>query len=91
MASPTRHPRAPFTTPPHGAQNPARSHPAVASLAQKLGVSPQRLAVAWLLSKGPQVIVIVGAARSASIEDSALAAELVLDAEAIAEIDEATA
>jgi aryl-alcohol dehydrogenase-like predicted oxidoreductase len=44
-----------------------------------------------LLSKGPQVIVIVGAARSASIEDSALAAELVLDAEAIAEIDEATA
>ena len=80
-----------IAAPPHGARDLARRHPAVASLAQKLGVSPQRLAVAWLLSKGPQVIVIVGAARSASIEDSALAAELVLDAEAIAEIDEATA
>ena len=80
-----------IAAPPHGARDLARRHPAVASLAQKLGVSPQRLAVAWLLSKGPQVIVIVGAARCASIEDSALAAELVLDAEAIAEIDEATA
>ena len=69
----------------------ARRHPAVAGLAERLGVSPQQLAVAWLLSKGPQLIVIVGASRAASIEDSARAADLELDADHIAQIDEATA
>ena len=69
----------------------ARRHPAVASLAEQLDVSPQQLAVAWLLSKGPQVIVIVGASRAASIENSARAAHLELDANHIAQIDEATA
>ena len=52
-------------------------------------MSPQQLAVAWLLSKGPQVLVIVGASRAASIEDSARAAELELDAAHVAHIDEA--
>ena len=75
--------------PPHGARELARRHPAVASLAEGLGVSPQQLALAWLLSKGPQVIVIVGASRAASIEDSARAAEFELDAGHIAQIDEA--
>ena len=68
----------------------ARRHPVVASLAEGLGVSPQQLAVAWLLSKGPQVLVIVGASRAASIEDSARAAELELDAAHVARIDEAS-
>ena len=67
----------------------ARRHPVIASLAAALGVSPQQLALAWLLSKGPQVIVIVGASRAASIEDSARAAEFELDAGHIAQIDEA--
>jgi len=40
-------------------------------LAERHGVSPQRLVVAWLLAKGPHVLVIVGASRAASIEDSA--------------------
>ena len=68
-----------------------RRHPTVAGLAEQFGVSPQQLAVAWLLNKGPQVIVIVGASRAASIEDSARAADLELDADHIAQIDEATA
>ena len=68
----------------------ARRHPAVASLAEVLSVSPQQLAVAWLLSKGPQVLVIVGASRAASIEDSARAAEFELDAAHVARIDEAS-
>ena len=54
-------------------------------------MSPQRLVVAWLLAKGPHVLVIVGASRAASIEDSARAAELELDAGDIAQIDAATA
>ncbi|MCZ6592023.1 MAG: aldo/keto reductase [Alphaproteobacteria bacterium] len=56
-----------------------------------MGVSPQQVAVAWLLSKGPQVLVIVGASRAASIEDSARAAQLELDANDIALIGEAIA
>jgi pyridoxine 4-dehydrogenase len=80
-----------IAAPPHGARDLARRHPAVASLAERLGVSPQQLAVAWLLSRGPHVLVIVGASRAASIEDSARAAELELDADDIAHIDEAAA
>lgn len=80
-----------IAAPPHGARDLARRHPAVARLAERHGVSPQRLVVAWLLAKGPHVLVIVGASRAASIEDSARAAELELDAGDIAQIDAATA
>ena len=54
-------------------------------------MSPQRLVVAWLLAKGPHVVVIVGASRAATIEDSARAAELELSTGDIAQIDTATA
>ena len=47
----------------------------------------KRLVLAWLLSKGQHMIVIVGASRTASIEDSARAADLELDASDLAEID----
>ena len=46
--------------------------------------------VAWLLSKGPHVLVIVGASRAAAIEDSAPAADLELDASDLARLDAAT-
>ena len=54
-------------------------------------MSPQRLVVAWLLAKGPHVLVIVGASRAATIEDSARAADLELDASDLAQIDAVTA
>ena len=65
--------------------------PRLRAFAERHGVSPQRLVVAWLLAKGPHVLVIVGASRTASIEDSARAAELELDAGDLAQIDAATA
>ena len=75
----------------HRAGDLARRHPAVARLAERHGVSPQRLVLAWLLAKGPQVLVIVGSSRAATIEDSAGAADLELDAGDVANIDAASA
>ncbi|MDE0229641.1 MAG: aldo/keto reductase, partial [Spirochaetaceae bacterium] len=74
-----------------GAGNLARRHPDIARLAEHRGVSPQRLVLAWLLAKGAHVLVIVGASRAATIEDSARAADLDLDAGDVARIDAATA
>ena len=80
-----------IAAPPHGARDLAQRHPAVARLAERHGVSPQRLVLAWLLAKGPHVLVIVGASRTATIADSARAADFALDAGDRARIDAATA
>ena len=42
------------------------------------GVSPQQVALAWMLAKSPRVVPIPGASRPESIRDSARAADLVL-------------
>jgi aryl-alcohol dehydrogenase-like predicted oxidoreductase len=49
-----------------------------ASVAQAHGVSPQQVALAWMLAKSPHVIPIPGASRPESIKDSARAADLTL-------------
>ncbi|QFZ23719.1 aldo/keto reductase [Saccharothrix syringae] len=51
------------------------------------GVSPQRVCLAWMLAKAPQVVPIPGASRPASITDSAAAAELELSAEELRRLD----
>ncbi|MGW4890837.1 aldo/keto reductase [Kitasatospora sp. NPDC004240] len=53
-------------------------------IAAERGVSPQRVALAWLLAHSPAIVPIPGARRPASIRDSARAAELTLDAEEMA-------
>ncbi|MGW5422112.1 aldo/keto reductase [Streptomyces sp. NPDC003943] len=53
------------------------------------GVSPQRVALAWLLARpGGHVLPIPGASRPETARDSALAAELRLTAEELAELGE---
>jgi aryl-alcohol dehydrogenase-like predicted oxidoreductase len=59
---------------------------AFASVGAELGVSAQQVALAWELSLGESVIPIPGASRPASIEDSALASELVLSPEQLARL-----
>ena len=49
-----------------------------ARIAEAHGVSPQRVALAWMLAKSPQVIPIPGASRPESVQDSAQAPELTL-------------
>ena len=51
----------------------------LAAVAGRHGVSPQRVALAWLLSLSPVMIPIPGASRPASVRDSAAATELDLD------------
>ncbi len=47
--------------------------PFLQQLADVHGVSPQRIALAWVLTKAPNVIPIPGASRPATIVDSAQA------------------
>jgi aryl-alcohol dehydrogenase-like predicted oxidoreductase len=56
----------------------AGQHGAVRAAAEAHGVSPQRVALAWLLALSPAVIPIPGASRPQSIEDSVRAIELEL-------------
>lgn len=58
-----------------------------ANIAEKHGVSPQRVCLAWMLAKSPVVVPIPGASRPETIRDSAAAPELALSAEEIAELD----
>ncbi|WP_019070083.1 aldo/keto reductase [Streptomyces hokutonensis] len=60
-----------------------------AKIAEKHGVSPQRVCLAWMLAKSPVVVPIPGSSRPETIRDSAAAPELTLSAEEFAELDAA--
>jgi aryl-alcohol dehydrogenase-like predicted oxidoreductase len=62
-------------------------HAAFGEIAAAHGVSPQRVALAWMLAKAPVVIPIPGASRPESIIDSAQAPELELSAGELARLD----
>lgn len=61
---------------------------AFGQVADKHGVSPQRVCLAWLLALSPRVIPIPGASRPESIRDSAAATELRLDDEDLAALND---
>jgi aryl-alcohol dehydrogenase-like predicted oxidoreductase len=65
---------------PRAAEAPAE-HAPVRAIARARGVSPQRVALAWLLSLSPCVIPIPGASRPESILDSVQAVDLELTQE----------
>ncbi len=56
-------------------------------VAERHGVSPQRVCLAWHLAKAPVVIPIPGASRPETIQDSAQADGLTLSAEELASLD----
>jgi aryl-alcohol dehydrogenase-like predicted oxidoreductase len=56
-------------------------HPVVADIADSRGVSPHAVVLAWVLARGPNVIVIPGARTAEHAVDSTGAADLVLTAE----------
>ena len=60
------------------ASDAAGGHDAVRQAAYAHGVSPQQVALAWLLSLSPSIIPIPGASRPESIEDSVRALDLEL-------------
>jgi aryl-alcohol dehydrogenase-like predicted oxidoreductase len=65
-------------------------HDSFARVAQRHGVSSQRVCLAWQLSLSPTVIPIPGASRPESITDSTLAAELVLSGDELATLSGVT-
>ena len=66
------------------AKNLGTSMSEFARIAQRRGVSPQRVALAWALAKDPCVIPIPGASRPESILDSVAAIDLELGPEDLA-------
>lgn len=67
----------------------AAGHDPVAAAAEAHGVSPQRVALAWLLALSPAIVPIPGARRVETITDSIAAAELELEEDEIAAISRA--
>ncbi len=63
----------------------------VKSVAGRHKVSPARVALAWLLATGDDIVPIPGAKRRATLTDSMAAAELVLTADDLSELDAARA
>lgn len=71
-----------------GAKDLGSTYAGFAEVGDAHGVSPQQVCLAWELSLSPRVIVIPGASRPASIQDSAAAAGLELTED---ELDRLTA
>jgi aryl-alcohol dehydrogenase-like predicted oxidoreductase len=65
----------------------ADQHPAFAEVAERRGVSAQRVALAWELAQSSVVIPIPGAKRPESITDSAAAADLELTEDELSLLD----
>ncbi|MFF0764917.1 oxidoreductase [Streptomyces sp. NPDC003737] len=56
-------------------------------VAARLEASPQQIALAWLLQRSPAVVVIPGTSSPAHLRENIAAADLVLPADAVAELD----
>jgi pyridoxine 4-dehydrogenase len=65
-------------------------HPAVRATAQRLGALPSQIALAWLLALAPNILLIPGTSSPQHLEENLAAADLVLDDEALAGLDEAS-
>jgi diketogulonate reductase-like aldo/keto reductase len=63
-----------------------RTHPVLKAMAARLGATPARLALAWLLRQ-PDVVVIPKAASEAHVRDNHAALSLTLKPEDLAELD----
>jgi aryl-alcohol dehydrogenase-like predicted oxidoreductase len=72
-----------------GPSGPTSAGTAFHRIAAAHGVSPQQIALAWLLNRSPAVIPVPGASRPASITDSARAAELELSPGELTQLEDA--
>ena len=63
-------------------ENPVLGAAPVRSTADRLGATPAQVALAWLLSQAPTVLLIPGTSSPVHLEENLAAADLVLDQEA---------
>ncbi|HEV3379366.1 MAG TPA: aldo/keto reductase, partial [Trebonia sp.] len=53
----------------------------------RLGVSPQQVALAWLLQRSPSMVLIPGTSSVAHLRENIAAADLVLPDDAVTELN----
>jgi aryl-alcohol dehydrogenase-like predicted oxidoreductase len=59
----------------------------LSDVAQRLGATPMQVAIAWLLQRSPNILVIPGTSSLAHLRENLAAAELKLPADALAALD----
>lgn len=59
----------------------------LSSVAARLGTSPLRVALAWLLQRSPNILLIPGTSSVAHLQENLSASELVIAPELLAELD----
>ncbi len=64
-------------------ENPVLGSAPVKATAERLGATPAQVALAWLLGRAPNVLLIPGTSSLAHLEENLAAADLVLDQEAV--------
>jgi aryl-alcohol dehydrogenase-like predicted oxidoreductase len=62
--------------------NPVLGAPAVAEVAERLGVTRAQVALAWLLDLAPNVLLIPGTSSLGHLEENLAAADVTLDDDA---------
>jgi pyridoxine 4-dehydrogenase len=72
---------------PRGERNPVLNHPVVISTASRLGISPARVALCWLLHAAPNILLIPGTASQAHLRDNLAAEAAALDEQAIGDLN----
>ena len=71
---------------PLGGFSPLQSS-ALSEVAETLGATPMQVALAWLLQRSPNILLIPGTSSVAHLRENLKAAELVLDADSIRKLD----
>jgi aryl-alcohol dehydrogenase-like predicted oxidoreductase len=61
----------------------------LAEVAAKLRVSTPQLALAWLLHRSPNIIVIPGTTSKVHLEENVIASQIALDAESLSQLKQA--
>jgi aryl-alcohol dehydrogenase-like predicted oxidoreductase len=69
-------------------ENSVHDVPAVRETAARLGITTAQVALAWLLAQAPLVLLIPGTSSLEHLEENLAVADVVLDAEALAVLDE---
>ena len=72
---------------PRGPANPVLTSPVVIQTAARLGVTPPQVALQWLLQLAPNILLIPGTASVAHLLDNLAAEDVVLDDQALRQLD----
>ncbi len=59
----------------------------LSEVAQRLGATPMQVALAWLLHRSPNILLIPGTSSVAHLRENLAAAQLTLSRESLAELD----